>query len=197
MVVRRRLAQKMDFLFKDLSDFTEPSDGELKAYLQENRSTYKIPGRVTFSHIYFNTDRRGEDKAAHEVRQLVERLNSNEDIPSDTSILGDPFLLGSSYSNKTLPDISREFGPHFAETVWKQGVGTWHGPVPSGYGLHAVYVQERADTKLPNFGDLREQLKTDWMAERQREIARKAYEKLRKRYQVLLEGMPYELDVSG
>ncbi|UCG14630.1 MAG: hypothetical protein JSU72_09370 [Deltaproteobacteria bacterium] len=28
MVVHRRLAQKMDFLFRDLSDITEPSDGE-------------------------------------------------------------------------------------------------------------------------------------------------------------------------
>ena len=197
IVVRRRLAQKVDFLFKDLSDFTEPSDDELKAYFQENRSTYEIPGRVTFTHIYFNTDKRGEDKAAHEIRQLVERLNSNEDIPSDPSILGDPFLLGSSYSNKTLSNIRGQFGLRFAEVVGEQKPYTWQGPIPSGYGLHAVYVQERADAKLPNFGDMRKQLKADWMAERQREIARKAYEKLRKRYQVLLEGMPYDLDVSG
>jgi hypothetical protein len=34
------------------------------------------------------------------------------------------------------------------------------------------------------------------MAERQRKIARKAYEKLRGRYRVMLEGMPYELDIN-
>ena len=196
-VVRRRLAQKMDFLFKDLSDFTEPSDGELKAYLQENRSTYEIPERVTFIHIYFNADKRGEDKAVDVIQQLVQRLNENVIVHQDPTALGDPFLLGSSYSDKTLTDIHGEFGPQFAETVWEQEVGTWHGPVISGYGLHAVYVYERTDAKLPNFGDMRERLKADWMAERQREIARKAYEKLRKRYQVLLEGMPYDLDMSG
>jgi hypothetical protein len=34
------------------------------------------------------------------------------------------------------------------------------------------------------------------MAERQREISRKAYEKLRGRYRVLLEGMPYDMDIN-
>jgi hypothetical protein len=197
MVVRRRLAQKMNFLFKDLSDFTEPSDGELQTYLQEKRSTYEIPVRVTFTQIYFNTDKRGEDRAAHEVRQLVERLNTNEGAPPDGSGLGDPFLLQSNYSDKTLPEIRGQFGPRFAKTVWAQEVRTWQGPVVSGYGLHAVYVQERSDAKLPDFSELKERLRSDWMSEKQREIARKAYVKLRSRYRVLLEGMPYELDVSG
>lgn len=197
MVVRRRLAQKMDFLFKDLSDFTEPSDSELNAYLQVNQSTYEIPERVTFTHIYFNADKRGQDRAADEVRQLVEKLNANEGVPSNIAALGDSFLLQSNYTNKTISEIRVKFGSQFAETVWKQRAGIWRGPVPSGYGMHAVYVHKHTDPKLPDFGDMRERLKADWMGERQRDIARKAYEKLRGRYRVLLEGMPYELDVSG
>jgi hypothetical protein len=196
MVVRRRLAQKMDFLFRDLSDITEPSDSDLRAYLQEKRSIYEIPAWVTFTHVYFNTDKRGEEGAAEAVRLLVERLNANEGVPSDASVLGDPFLLQSSYSNKTLMEIRGEFGPQFAKTVWEQEPRTWQGPVASGYGVHAVYVHERSDAKLPAFRDLKERLKLDWMAERQREIGGKAYEKLRGRYRVLLEGMPYDLDIN-
>ena len=197
MVVRRRLAQKMDFLFKDLSDITEPSDSDLKEYLQKNRTTYEIPARVTFTHVYFSTDKRGEEGAAKAVRSLVERLNAKKGVASNAAALGDPFLLQHSYSNKTLLEIRGEFGPHFAKTLWDQEPGSWQGPVASGYGLHAVYVHERFDAKVPAFSDLTERLKADWMAERQREIARNAYEKLRGRYRVLLEGMPYELDMSG
>jgi hypothetical protein len=197
MVVRRRLAQKMDFLFRDLSDINEPSDGELQTYLQKKRSTYEIPGQVAFTHVYFNTDRRGEEGAARAVRSLVEGLNANGGVPSDAPVLGDPFLLQHSYSNKAVDEIRREFGPQFAKTVWEQEPRTWQGPVPSGYGLHAVYVHERSDAKLPDFTDLKEKLKADWMAERQRVIARKAYERLRRRYRVLVEGMPYELDMNG
>ena len=196
-VVRRRLAQKMNFLFRDLSDITEPSDGTLQEYLQKNRSSYEIPGRVTFTHVYFNTDKRGEEGAAKAVRALVERLNTIEGAPTDGSELGDPFLLKSSYSNWALVDIRSEFGTQFAKTVGEQKPRTWQGPVASGYGLHAVYVHERSDARLPDFSDLKETLKADWMAEKQREIARNAYQELRGRYRVLLEGMPYDLDMSG
>jgi hypothetical protein len=197
MVVRRRLAQKMDFLFRDLSDITEPSDGELQAYLQENPSTYEIPARMSFTHVYFNTDKRGEEGATEAVRLVVERLNANEGVPPDVSEMGDPFLLQSRYSDKSQVEIRGEFGPKFAKTLWELDPRKWHGPVASGYGLHAVYVLERFDAKLPDFSDLRERLKADWMSERQREIARKAYEGLRGRYRVLLEGLPYDLDMSG
>ena len=197
MVVRRRLAQRMDFLFKDLSELTEPTDAELQSYLQEKLNRYEIPSRLNFIHIYFNADKRGRDRAANEVRQLIEKLNAKEGVPANVAAMGDSFLLQSNYTNKTVSEIRVMFGHQFAEMVWKQGVGTWQGPIPSGYGLHAVYVQERTDANLPELVDIRERLKADWMAERQREIAGRAYEKLRKRYQVLLEGMPYDLDIRG
>ena len=196
-VVRRRLSQKMDFLFKDLSDIKEPTDSDLKAYLKERQSTYKTPGKVSFTHIYFNTDKRGAEGAAKAVRLLVENLNAKDDVPSNVATLGDPFLLQPSYSNKALPDIRGEFGPRFAEAIWEQETRTWQGPVASGYGMHAVYVYERFDANIPDFSHLKERLRADWMATRQREIARKAYKKLRARYRVLVEGMPYDMDMSG
>jgi hypothetical protein len=58
MVVRRRLAQRMDFLFRDLAETAGPSDDELRGYLKDNRSTYEIPGRVSFTHVYFNPEAR-------------------------------------------------------------------------------------------------------------------------------------------
>ena len=112
-VIRRRLTQKMDFLFSDLSDISEPSESELQAFLQENRSIYEVPEKVTFSHIYFNTDKRGEDEAVGAVRHLSQRLNANADFPSDVSALGDPFLLPSSYSHKAVAEIRKDFGPEF------------------------------------------------------------------------------------
>ncbi len=197
IVVRRRLAQKMDFLFKDLSVITEPSDDELQAYLQQNRSTYEVPAQATFTHVYFSTDKRSEEGAADAARRLVERLRANKGVPPDVSAQGDPFLLQSNYSDWSLLDIRSEFGTRFATAVGEQKPRSWQGPVPSGYGMHAVYVHERSDAKIPDFGDVKEKLKADWMAARQREIARKAYEKVRERYRVLLEGMPYDLDMSG
>ena len=196
-VLRRRLAQKMDFLFKDLSEITEPSDDELKIYFQNNLDTYEIPGKVSFIQIYFNTDKREVEEAAEEIRLLVEKLNASDGIPRDVSALGDRSLLQADFSNRTLKEIKVEFGPNFANEVWSQPFREWQGPIPSGYGFHAVYIYERVDKILPEFKDLQERIRADWLADKQRDLARKAYDELRRRYRVLVEGMPYNLDVSG
>jgi len=195
-VIRRRLAQKMDFLFEGLARVNEPADEVLQAYFQENRGAYEIPGQMTFSQVYFNLDERGDPGATAAARQLVRELNSREVAPNDLSTFGDTFLLPSSFPNKTLSEIRRDFGPQFADAVWEQEAGIWSGPVISAYGRHVVLVHERSQGTVPEFGELQERLKADWMEARQEELAAEAYDKLRERYQVLVEGMPYEMDTG-
>ncbi|MHC4081833.1 MAG: peptidyl-prolyl cis-trans isomerase [Planctomycetota bacterium] len=196
-VVRRRLAQRMDFLFRDLSGTAEPSDDELQNYLEENRSTYEIPGQMSFTHVYFNPEKRGDDAAAEAARESAERLNADEIAGQDTSGLGDPFLLPSSYANQSPAELRSAFGLRFADAVSEQEPGTWRGPVLSGYGWHAVLVHDRSEPMLPEFSALKERLTADWMAARERELAGEVYDRLRERYQVLVEGMPYEMDKGG
>ena len=111
--------------------------------------------------------------------------------------MGDPFLLPSGYSERTRGEIRGEFGAEFAAAVWEQEPRTWQAPVPSGYGVHAVYVNERSDATLPGFSELKDRLKADWRSARERELTGKAYDQLRERYQVLVEGMPYDMDRDG
>jgi parvulin-like peptidyl-prolyl isomerase len=113
------------------------------------------------------------------------------------SSLGDRLLLPASYSEKSFQEIRGLFGPRFAESVWDQQPGIWHGPVRSGYGLHAVRVEARSDATLPGFRDLKEQLTADWNAAKRRELTSEVYEELRARYRVLVEGMPYDMDLGG
>jgi hypothetical protein len=197
MVVRRRLAQRMDFLFRDLSETAGPSDGELRDYLEADRSTYEIPGQVSLTHVYFNPEKRGDDGAAEAARTLAEGLNADKTAEQNTSGLGDPFLLPSSYADQSPAQLRGAFGLRFAEAVWEQEPRTWRGPIPSGYGWHAVYVQQRSEAKLPDFSELKERLTADWTAARERELAGEVYDRLRQRYRVLVEGMPYDMDRGG
>lgn len=197
VVVRRRLAQRMDFLFRDLSETVEPSDSELRDYLEDNRGIYEIPGQVSFVQVYFNPEKRGDDGAAEAAGALAERLNADRSAPQDTSGLGDPTLLPSSCAGQSLVELRGAFGLRFAEAVWAQDLGSWQGPVPSAYGWHAVYVQDRSEAELPEFTELKERLTADWRAARDRELAREVYDRLRQRYRVLVEGMPYDMDRGG
>ena len=57
-IIRRRLAQKLEFLTNDIAQMQEPSDAELQAYFDQNIDRFKSPDRVTFTHLYFNPDTR-------------------------------------------------------------------------------------------------------------------------------------------
>ena len=58
-IIKRRMAQKMEFLAEDVSALRDPEPGELKAWFETNASRFALPGRITFRHLYFAPDRRG------------------------------------------------------------------------------------------------------------------------------------------
>jgi hypothetical protein len=193
IVVRRRLAQKMEFLFKDLSALTELKEDDLRKYFFENRPKYEIPPQVTFNQVYFSIDSRGVDGA----RQAVQALIEEGDDPSKAPTLGDASILSPDCAQCSVREIRDRFGTDFAEVVKNLEPGSWYGPVKSAYGFHAVYIHERQDANLPNFQDIIDQVRNDWMFTNQEENTRKVYGEIRSRYQVLVEGLPYDFDVKG
>ena len=197
VVVRRRLAQKMEFLFKDLSTLAEPSDEDLRRYLEENPGQYETPMQVTFTQVFFNTDKRDVEGAEQAVKAFLESIEAGARSPSATHQLGDASTLPAHCEKCDAREIEGRFGTAFSETVKTLQSGSWHGPVISGYGVHAVYVQDRSDSRLPAFDEIRQRLQADWISEKRRASTQKAYQELRSQYRVLLEGMPYDLDVAG
>src|SRR5207344_1334274 len=59
-IVRRRMAQKLQFLAEDVASAHEPTSDELRGWFEKNHDKFALPGRVSFRHLYFSPDRRGE-----------------------------------------------------------------------------------------------------------------------------------------
>jgi hypothetical protein len=55
-VVRRRLAQKLEFLVQDTARLAEPREDELRQLYDASRARYQTPARLSFTHIYFKTE---------------------------------------------------------------------------------------------------------------------------------------------
>jgi hypothetical protein len=193
MVVRRRLAQKMEFLFKDSSAIAEPTEEDLRTFFFENRRKYEMPPQVTFTQVYFSIDRRGVEEA----KQTAQTLVKEDGDPDRVATLGDASILSPRCTQCSVREIRNRFGLDFAETVKNLAPGSWHGPVKSAYGFHAVYIHERQDTKVPKFYDIIDQIKDDWKSEKREENTRSVYGEMRSRYRVLVEGLPYDLDLKG
>jgi hypothetical protein len=79
-VVRRRMAQKMDFLFKDLAEMAQPTDEEISGWFDGNRERYRVPAHTSFTHVYFNRDRRGEG-VENDAREVLEKVLAEEFDP--------------------------------------------------------------------------------------------------------------------
>jgi parvulin-like peptidyl-prolyl isomerase len=71
--------------------------------------------------------------------------------------------------------------------IFETETGKWTGPIRSAFGLHLVQVTNRIDSKLPDLGDVVEQVKRDWMIDRQNELKNALYAKIRERYSVTVE----------
>jgi len=62
-ILRRRMAQKMEFLFEDVAALREPTAGELQTWFQNNAERFTRPARATFRHLYFSPDWRVRTRA--------------------------------------------------------------------------------------------------------------------------------------
>ncbi|MCJ7641456.1 MAG: peptidylprolyl isomerase [Desulfobacterales bacterium] len=182
-VIRRRLRQKMEFIFEDITAQTEPTDEELLAYMKKHADSYLVDPQIAFRHVYVNVVKRGKN-AESDARQILAQLNAGADPDS----VGDPFLLESEIKLSPLWDISKQFGESFSKNLLELKQGRWEGPVRSGYGIHLVFVKKRVGGRLPELKEVREALKRDWTYERQKELKDAAYAKIRERYTVTVEG---------
>jgi hypothetical protein len=185
LVVRRRMVQKMELLSQDLALLVDPTDQELQDFFQENKDDYLVPPLVSFSHIYFNLDRRGA-AAEEDALRVLDEIRAEDPQPTRAPDRGDRFMLQHDYSLLTPLDVQRQFGAQFAEALFELDRG-WHGPMVSGYGLHLVNVSHRVESRVPEYQEVREQLINDFNRMR-RDRANEAL------YQGLLEG--YEITID-
>jgi len=181
-VIKRRMRQKMEFIFEDINAQTEPTDEELLAYMKKRPDPYLVDPQIAFRHVYVNAAKRGKN-AESDARQILAQLNQGTDPDS----VGDPLLLAAEIRLSPLWDIRKQFGEEFSRNLLELKSGKWEGPVRSGFGLHLVLVTKRVGGGLPELKEVRETVKRDWTFERQKEVKDAAYAKIRERYTVVVE----------
>jgi peptidyl-prolyl cis-trans isomerase C len=184
-IVKRRMAQKMQFLAEDVAAAREPTREELQAWFENHRDLFALPARRSFRHLYFSTDRRGE-RAESEASEALARLG---DQPQDSKLadsLADPFMFQDYYADSTPEEMARDFGPAFAQAVAKLAPGSWQGPVESGLGWHLVFVDTAIPSRFPSFEEVEPDVRNAWLGEQKAEAWRRGYAELRAKYTVLL-----------
>ena len=188
-IVKRRMAQKMQFLAEDVAAAREPTTAELKSWFEKNSAKFALPSRVSFRHLYFSPDRRGQRARDDAVKALTKLAGQPEDSKLAAS-LADPFMFQDYYRDRAPDYLGKEFGPQFAQAVEKLVPGSWQGPIESGFGWHLVFVDTVIPGRVPAFEEIEQDVKTAWLGEQKALAWEKAYKGIRAKYTVLLPAPP-------
>jgi len=179
-IIRRRLRQKMEFLFDDFST-TEPTRDDLATFLAENPERFKTEARITFEHIYL------QDASRAEAEILLKELLSKDSAPADELFFSG--LLPPRFESARQSEIAAQLGAAFAERLLALKTGQWTGPVESPFGVHLIYIEDVVPGRLPELDEVSDIVKRDWLVEQRAKAERAILQRLRERYTVTIETM--------
>lgn len=181
-IVRRRLAQKLEFLGQDIASAAMPDEAALRRYFAEHAARYAVPGQVSFRHVYFSADRRGAMLEA-DARNALEALAKG----GDAETMGDPFLREHEFVAADESQIASALGDGFAKEVIGLPAGEWQGPVSSTYGMHLVQVSGREAPRPAAFETVREAVVRDFSEENRLTANRDFIRRLKERYRIAID----------
>lgn len=184
-IVRRRLAQELEFLFSDLVPVPEPGDDELGLFLEENEQQFTIPQKITFQQVFLIQDDRvmARERSASIAREL------NENKESDPEGFSDRAWFPTDFVGVTQKKVSADFGLDFAEQVFKLSSSRWEGSIESSMGVHVVRVESVSPAILPSLENIRESVAAEWRRQKEFELREVFMESLRRKYEVDLSGV--------
>ena len=184
IIIRRRLTQKMKYLFNDLSIVSKASEEELKKFVGEHPSKFMIPATISFAQVYFEPSEH-ETTLLEDANVLLEKLRIS--TIQESIGLGDRSLLPYDFKNERKSDIRSMFGDTFMDQAFRASTNTWEGPFNSAYGLHLIYIHKRTEDHLPPLADIRERAQREWMSLKQHEANEIFYQSLYQRYEIIVD----------
>jgi len=181
-VIRRRVRQKVDVLAEEARRLEAPTDAELEAWLRANPARYAEPPALSFEQAMIDPGRHaaGLDEALAHASARVE-------AGEDPAAVSDARLLPAQVRDLPADLVARQFGEAFANAIRDLPVGTWHGPLRSGYGLHFVKLTGRTPGRVPALDDVRTAVARDVEKERREQAAAAFYAALRAKFDVRIE----------
>ena len=176
-IIRRRLRQKMDFLFEDTVPVPEESD--LRAFYAAHQDKFRAEALGSFRQIFIDTKRHNNPE--DDARRLLQRLLSGQE---DEATAGDPILLAERYSPTPMTQIAALFGDGFADELTKAPLGKWSGPLKSSLGLHLVRVSSIEDAHVLPFETVRDAVLREWLSQHRAAALDEEYKRLRAKYAI-------------
>jgi len=179
VIVRRRLAQKMDFLANE--EVRPATEADLRTHFESHKQHYQQAALLDFEQVYFSTAARGAATLANANQALAS-------LRAGRTVQGDNFMLPRSVVQQDQQQLQRDYGSDFAKALLALPEEDWAGPIASAHGLHLVRVKHHA-VRIPRFEEVRTRVAADFTQASVGKARKDAYERLAARYTVVTPAM--------
>ena len=163
-VIKQRLIQSLKFITNGfVSSAVDVSDEDVASYYEENRDDYYVEPYATFTHVYFSSDRHGDDEARELAQAKLEQLNADGVPFAESTRHGDRFLYNVNYVERTEEFVASHFGQSLAADVFalEPDESNWAGPFESAYGQHLVMLTKLTEGVYPPLEAIRDSVYED------------------------------------
>jgi hypothetical protein len=163
-VIKQRLIQSIRFITNGfVTAGVNVSDEDVVAYYADNRDDYYVDPYVTFTHVFFSSDRNGAEQARTLAEAKLAELNEARVPFSESTRHGDRFLYNVNYVERTEDFVGSHFGRRMAQALFELGAddATWQGPLESAYGYHVVMLGKRTEGRYPELEEIEDSVRDD------------------------------------
>ncbi len=188
-IIRSRLVQKLRYLSEGFADESAAiGEDDLQAYFEANRGTYDIDPHITFTHVFFNAERRGREVALGLAEEKLVELNDGNVPFEEASAHGDRFPYFVNYVERPPQLIASHLGGEMADTLFELPADAtrWHGPFESRFGFHLALITDQQPGRAPSLEEVRDRVEADARAARARQQTDAAIEEIMGRYEIIV-----------
>ncbi|PMP67466.1 MAG: hypothetical protein C0190_03235 [Thermodesulfobacterium geofontis] len=196
-IEKNYLAQKY---FEKMTANLKISEKEVKEYYEKNKENYKEPEGIHIKHILIfvskDADNATEERALKKANEIREKLLKGANFEELAKMYSDD--TGSKNKGGDLGIIRKgQTIPEFEKEIFKLKPGEISTPIKSPYGYHIVKVEEIIPERIPDFEEIKNVVKEDYLQKKEEELMAKILQNLYKEYQPKIYLKLEKKDVQG
>jgi len=168
------LAQKMRHVLS--GNIIQPSDAELNAYYEQNRSRFETPATTDFDELVFDSTDSLDASILASIEQGAE---------------AEALLELSEGTVATLPnvnsvDLANIFDQEFADNVLAAELNQWQGPFISNRGQHWLRATQTNPAGIPALDDIADLVRLEWIAAEEEARLQQEVDRLWDQYTIVI-----------
>jgi hypothetical protein len=163
-VIKRRMIQSVEFITNGfVTAALDLEDDDVEAYFEANRDDYYISPFVTFTHVFYGKDDRGDDAALALAETKLAELNVARVPFAEAPGHGDRFPYFLNYVERDPEFVASHFGRRMSEALFalEADGAMWRGPFESSYGYHLVLLTKKVEGRYPDLAEISDRVHDD------------------------------------